>query len=157
TVTEGGARIDFSYHFIIWTEAQLAPVPRYVRDYGVPSFKIFMNNRGGEGARLGLPDIDDGFLFRLCEAAAEGGGMGCPHPETIEIAWVLRDRLKARDPDGRGALKTWNATRPPFVEAEGVQRAAYIAHTAGTPLYVVHTSSAEALEAALRHRRAGAN
>ena len=29
-----------------------------------------MNNRGGEGKRLGLPDIDDGFLLRLCEAAA---------------------------------------------------------------------------------------
>ena len=116
-----------------------------------------MNNRGGEGARLGLPDIDDGFLFRLCEAAAESGGMVCPHPETIEIAWVLRDRLKASDPEGRGGLKTWNATRPPFVEADAVQRAAYIAHTAGAPLYVVHTSSAEALEAALRHRRAGAS
>ena len=116
-----------------------------------------MNNRGGEGARLGLPDIDDGFLFRLCEAAAENGGMVCPHPETIEIAWVLRDRLKASDPEGHGGLKTWNATRPPFVEADAVQRAAYIAHTAGAPLYVVHTSSAEALEAALRHRRAGAS
>jgi dihydroorotase-like cyclic amidohydrolase len=155
-VTEKGARIDFGYHFIVSTEAQLAGVPAYVRDYGAPSFKIFMNNRGGEGARLGLPDIDDGFLFRLCEAAAKHGGMVCPHPETIEIAWVLRDRLKASDPHGTGSLKTWNATRPPFVEADAVQRAAYIAHTAGAPLYVVHTSSAEALEAALRHRRAGA-
>ena len=97
-VTEAGARIDFGYHFIISTEAQLAGVPRYVRDYGAPTFKIFMNNRGGEGKRLGLPDIDDGFLFRLCEAAAENGGMVCPHPENIEIAWVLRDRLKAPGP-----------------------------------------------------------
>ena len=126
------------------------------RDYGVPSFKIFMNNRGGEGARLGLPDIDDGFLFRLCEAAATCGGMVCPHPETIEIAWVLRDRLKKEDPDGRGGLATWNGTRPPFVEADAVQRAAYVADVAGAPLYVVHTSSAEALAAALRHRRSGA-
>ena len=74
-MTEAGARIDFSYHFIISTEAQLAGVPRYVQ-MGVPSFKIFMNNRGGEGKRLGLPDIDDGFLFRLCEAAAEHGLCG---------------------------------------------------------------------------------
>jgi dihydropyrimidinase len=155
-VTEKGARIDFGYHFIISTEAQLASVPAYVRDYGAPSFKIFMNNRGGEGARLGLPDIDDGFLFRLCEAAAANGGMVCPHPETIEIAWVLRSRLKESDPEGRGGLATWNATRPPFVEADAVQRAAYIANTVGAPVYVVHTSSAEALEAALRHRRAGA-
>jgi dihydropyrimidinase len=156
SVTQAGARIDFSYHFIISTEAQLAGVPCYVRDYGVPSFKIFMNNRGGEGARLGLPDIDDGFLFRLCEAAAASGGMVCPHPETIEIAWVLRDRLKKKDPDGSGGLATWNATRPPFIEADAVQRAAYVADIAGAPLYVVHTSSAEALAAALRHRRCGA-
>jgi len=156
SVTQSGARIDFSYHFIISTEQQLAGVPLYVRDYGVPSFKIFMNNRGGEGARLGLPDIDDGFLFRLCEAAAANGGMVCPHPETIEIAWVLRDRLKKEDPEGKGGLATWNGSRPPFVEADAVQRAAYLAHMADAPLYVVHTSSAEALAAALRHRRAGA-
>ncbi|MEL0099092.1 MAG: dihydroorotase, partial [Opitutae bacterium] len=60
-VTEAGSRIDFSYHFIISTEEQLARVPHYVK-MGAPSFKIFMNNRGGEGLRLGLPDIDDGFL-----------------------------------------------------------------------------------------------
>ncbi len=155
-VTQAGARIDFGYHFIISTEDQLAGVPRYVGDYGVPSFKIFMNNRGGEGARLGLPDIDDGFLFRLCEAAAANGGMICPHPETIEIAWVLRDRLKQQDPDGKGGLATWNGTRPPFVEADAVQRAAYLSDIAGAPLYVVHTSSAEALAAALRHRANGA-
>ena len=115
-----------------------------------------MNNRGGEGARLGLPDIDDGFLFRLAEAATEYGGMVCPHPETIELAWVLRDRLKKADPDGKGGLKTWNESRPPFVEADAVQRAAYIAWKAGAPLYVVHTSSAEALDAGLRLRDAGA-
>ncbi|MBW4092322.1 MAG: dihydroorotase family protein [Proteobacteria bacterium] len=155
-VTAAGARIDFGYHFIISTEDQLAGVPRYVQDYGAPSFKIFMNNRGGEGARLGLPDIDDGFLFRLCEAAAAHGGMVCPHPETIEIAWVLRDRARQADPDGTGGLATWNASRPPFVEGDAVQRAAYLAHTAGAPLYVVHTSSKEALMASLRHRRAGA-
>lgn len=155
-VTAAGSRTDFSYHFIISTEAQLAGVPRYVREYGVPSFKIFMNNRGGEGKRLGLPDIDDGFLFRLCEAAAANGGIVCPHPETIEIAWVLRDRVRQADPDGTGGLRSWNASRPPFVEGDAVQRAAYVAHTAGAPLYVVHTSSAEALNAALRHRRLGA-
>ena len=95
-VTQAGARIDFSYHFVISTEEHLSGLPRYVREYGIPSFKIFMNNRGGEGARLGLPDIDDGFLFRLCEAAASHGGMVCPHPETIEIAWVLRKRLEVQ-------------------------------------------------------------
>src|ERR1043166_8422339 len=126
-ITEAGARIDFGYHFIISTEEQLAGVPRYAREFGAPSFKIFMNNRGGEGTRLGLPDIDDGFLLRLCEAAAENGGMVCPHPENIEAAWVLRERAMREDPDGRGGLRAWNATRPPFVEADAVQRAGLFA------------------------------
>jgi dihydropyrimidinase len=154
-VTEAGSRIDFGYHFIISTEEQLAGVPRYASEYGAPSFKIFMNNRGGEGARLGLPDIDDGFLLRLCESAAKSGGMVCPHPETIELAWVLRKRAQEADPKGTGGLATWNASRPPFVEADAVQRAAYVAGTANCPLYVVHTSSAEALDAALRLRGHG--
>src|SRR3984893_16226962 len=154
-VSEAGARIDFGYHFIISTEAQLAGVPRYAREFGVPSFKIFMNNRGGEGARLGLPDIDDGFLLRLCEAAAENGGMVCPHPENIEAAWVLRKRLMAEDPDGRGGLRAWNASRPPFVEADAVQRAGLFARETGARLYIVHTSSRAALDAGLRARDAG--
>src|SRR5215468_1113443 len=154
-VTEAGARIDFGYHFIISTEAQLASVPRYAPEFGAPSFKIFMNNRGGEGARLGLPDIDDGFLLRLCEAAAQNGGMVCPHPENIEAAWVLRNRLMKQDPDGRGGLRAWNATRPPFVEADAVQRAGLFARQTGARLYIVHTSSREALEAGLRARDAG--
>lgn len=155
SVTEAGARIDFGYHFIISTEDQLAGVPRYAREFGAPSFKIFMNNRGGEGARLGLPDIDDGFLLRLCEAAAENGGMVCPHPENIEAAWVLRNRVMASDKDGRGGLRAWNATRPPFVEADAVQRAGLFARETGARLYIVHTSSRAALEAGLRARDAG--
>ena len=154
-VTEAGARIDFGYHFIISTEAQLTGVPTYARDFGAPSFKIFMNNRGGEGKRLGLPDIDDGFLLRLCEAAAASGGIVCPHPENIEMSWVLRDRLKAADPDGKGGLSAWNASRPPFVEADAVQRAGLAAEAAGCGLYIVHTTSAAALGAALTARRRG--
>jgi dihydroorotase-like cyclic amidohydrolase len=154
-VTEAGARIDFGYHFIISTEAQLASVPTYATDFGAPSFKIFMNNRGGEGKRLGLPDIDDGFLLRLCEAAARSGGIVCPHPENIEMSWVLRDRLRAADPDGKGGLATWNASRPPFVEADAVQRAGLIAQATGCGLYIVHTTSAAAPEAALSARARG--
>ncbi|WP_108658333.1 dihydroorotase [Acuticoccus kandeliae] len=154
-VTEAGARIDFGYHFIISTEEQLAGVPTYIREFGAPTLKIFMNNRGGEGARLGLPDIDDGYFFRLAEAAAQHGGMVSPHPENIEVAWVLRERAMKADPDGKGGLAAWDSTRPGFVEAEAVQRAAFLANKAGAPLYVVHTSSADALEAALVRRAAG--
>jgi dihydropyrimidinase/allantoinase len=59
------------------------------------------------------------------------------------------------DPNGRGGLRAWNATRPPFVEADAVQRAGLFARTTGARLYIVHTSSREALEAGLRARDAG--
>lgn len=154
--TAAGARIDFSYHFIISTPEQLAGVPDYIAKQGVPTFKFFMNNRGGEGKRLGLPDIDDGAFFKLFEMAAQHGGMVCPHPENIEIAWVLRDRTMQADPEGRGGLAAWNATRPPFVEAEAVQRAGFLARVTGAPVYIVHTSSAEALRSAEQQRAAGA-
>ena len=155
SVTERGARIDFGYHFIISTEQQLAGVPAYASKYGAPSFKIFMNNRGGEGKRLGLPDIDDGFLYRLCRLSASNGGMVCPHPENIEVAWLLRKDVMEADPKGEGGLASWNATRPPFVEADAVQRAGLFARNAGSPLYIVHTSSAQALEAARVARELG--
>ncbi len=154
-VTEAGARIDFGYHFIISTEAQLAALPRYVRDYGVPSFKLFMNNRGGEGKRLGLPDIDDGFLLRLCEAVAAHGALLCPHPENIEAAWILRDRAMAADPEGKGGLASWNASRPGWVEAEAVQRVGLFSRVTGARLYVVHISSQAAYEAAVQARALG--
>jgi dihydroorotase-like cyclic amidohydrolase len=121
----------------------------------VPTAKLFMNIRGNEGARLGLPGIDDGFLFRLLEALAAHRGMLCPHPENIEVAWVLRDRVLAADPEGADGLASWNATRPPFVEAEALSRACYFGRITGTPVHGVHTSSAEALAAALRQRAAG--
>lgn len=156
-ITESGARIDFGYHLVISTEEQLAAIPRYIADYGVASFKIFMNNRYGEGARLGLPDIDDGFMYRLCEMVAAGGGIVCPHPENIEIAIELRRRLLESDPEGRGGLALWNASRPPLVEADAIQRAALLSKAVGGRLYIVHTSSADALDAAVRMRQAGAD
>lgn len=154
-ITEGGSRIDFGYHLVIATEDQLAGVPKYVSDYGIPSFKLFMNNRRGEGKRLGLPDIDDGFLYRLADAAKKAGGMVCPHPENIEIAMALRDRIMADDPDGKGGLAAWNATRPPFVEADAIQRAALVTQAVDGRLYLVHTSSKAALDAATRMRDIG--
>lgn len=154
-VAEQGSRVDFGYHFVIATEDQLRGTPRYAKEFGAPSFKIFMNNRLGEGKRLGLPDLDDGYLLRLCESAAAVGGMVCPHPENAEIARVLRDREMERDPDGKGGLKTWNATRPPYVEAEAIQRAAIVARATGAPIYFVHTSSAEAMRAAIAAKSGG--
>jgi dihydropyrimidinase len=154
-ITAAGSRVDFGLHLVIATEEQLASVPDYAKAYGIPSFKLFMYSRGGEGLRIGLPDIDDGFLFRLAEAVVRCQGILCPHCENIEVAWVLGRRLMVADPKGKGGLAAWNASRPPFVEAEAVHRVATLARQAGAPVYMVHCTSAAALEAALTQRRLG--
>jgi dihydropyrimidinase len=156
SVSEQGARVDFGFHFVISTEKQLASIPTYVKEFGVASFKLFMYNRGGEGARLGLPDIDDGFLYRLAEASKSSGAIVCPHCENIEVAWVLRDRLLAEDPDGHGGLAAWSNSRPPFLEAEAVHRVSTLARSLGARVHMVHCSSAEGLEASVAQRALGA-
>jgi dihydroorotase-like cyclic amidohydrolase len=155
TVTSAGSRVDFGFHLVISTPEQLAGVPDYAKAYGIPSFKIFMYSRGGEGLRIGLPDIDDGFLFRLAEAVVQSGGVLCPHCENIEVAWVLGRRAMSADPDGKGGLAAWNNSRPPFVEAEAVHRVATLARHAGASVYMVHCTSEAALEAALAQRSLG--
>ena len=74
-----------------------------------------------------------------------------PHPENIEIVWRLRG---AEHPPDAPPLEVWDATRPAHVEAEAIQRAAFLARTAGASLYAVHVSSAGALEIAARERAA---
>ncbi len=156
SVTEAGARIDFGFHFVIATEAQLSEVPFLCRK-GSPTAKLFMNIRGDEGARLGLPGTDDGFMYRLLETLAAENGMLCPHPENIEVAWVLRDRVMRREGPDNDNLAAWNATRPPFVEAEALSRASYFGKITGSKVHGVHTSSAAALEAAVMQRNAGSD
>ena len=154
-VTAAGARVDFGFHFVIATDAQLAELPELIAK-GAPTAKLFMNIRGDEGQRLGRPGTADGFLFRLLECVHAHGGMLGPHPENIEVAWVLRDRVVAADPEGINGLASWNATRPGFVEADALQRACYFGRVTDTPVYGVHTSSAEALAAAVAQSKAGA-
>jgi dihydropyrimidinase len=143
-VMEGDSHTDFGFHLCVGSEEHVAEIPGYIRELGVSSFKFFMNFRGDEGKYLGLPGNDDGYMYDLLGAAADGGAMINPHPENIELVW----KLKSRPIDeSRGPLSAWNQSRPSFVEAEAIQRVAYMAQVTGASVYAVHTSSTLALEA----------
>ena len=110
-----------------------------------------MNNRGGEGKRLGLPDIDDGFLFRLCEAAAAQRRHGLPASGNIELALrAARARHGARS-GGHGRAEDLERHAAALRRGRrGAARRPVSRAVTGSPLYIVHTSSGEALDAALR-------
>ena len=141
--------IDHGFHFCLVTPEQIGQIPIYTKEFGVSSFKFFMNFRGDEGKYLGLPGNDDGFLYDLLRAVADNGAMANPHAENIEIVW----RLRREAVDGRaGPLRQWFDTRPPFVEAEAEQRVAYLARIVGASIYAVHVTCDEALTVLLRER-----
>ena len=66
------------------------------------------------------------------------------------------DELVARAlGDGHWEPKYHALTRPPLTEGEAVQRAIALAEMAGAPLYLVHLSTGEAMEAVERARARG--
>lgn len=143
------SRTDFGFHFVLGTSQHLASMPDYLREFGVSSFKFFMNFRGDEGKYLGMPGNDDAFMYDILALSAEHGAMINPHPENAEL--VRRLRNHPRD-ESKGPLWAWHQARPAYVEAEAQQRVAYLASVTGASIYAVHTSSEAALHAALRQR-----
>ena len=145
--------IDYALHAVISTREQLAEIDRYIDEFGVTSFKFFMSFRGEEGAYIGLPPIDDGLMFEVLEKLGQRpGSVLCVHTENIEVVWSIRKRLEE---SGRNDLKAWHESRPPFTEAEAAVRTMLFGRETGSTPYVVHTTTAETLQAARSFRREG--
>lgn len=134
---EGKACIDYGFHMIVTDlsdgrESEL----RRLANEGIPSFKLFM----------AYPDrlyVDDGTLYRAMREAGENGAVIMMHAEN---GIVIDEIVKRARAEGNTA-PIWHArTRPVQMEAEAVFRSVCIAEVAGAPLYIVHLSSAAALE-----------
>jgi dihydropyrimidinase len=148
------ACVDYGFHFCPSVESHLDELDRWLEDLGVSSFKFYMNFRGDEGAYLGVTGTDDGYFHELCQrVAGHERAVLCVHTENIEIARRLQARAIA---EGREGLPAVGAVRPPITEAENVNRAAFFSRQTGCPIYVVHLSSAAALDEVRRGRAQGA-
>jgi dihydropyrimidinase len=143
---EGNAVIDYGFHMTIVDLND--EVEREMDDLvaeGVPSFKVFM-------AYPGRMMLDDGSIFRVLRRTAANGGMVCLHAENGDVIDVLvREALRL----GHTAPKYHALTRPAALEGEATTRGCQLAALAGAPLYVVHVTAAEAVEAIALARRAG--
>jgi len=143
--------VDFGFHFSTASEQHLIELESYVRDYGVTSFKYFMNFKGEEGRYLGLDGTDDGYLYDLlAEAARIRGVTVVLHTENIEVVNRIRRRFQAA---GLSTLRDWCLSKPPFTESENVARALYFAEHHGATIYIPHLSSRLALDEVRRWRK----
>jgi dihydropyrimidinase len=145
------SHVDFGFHFSTASERHLAELDSYVRDYGVSSFKYFMNFKGEEGRYLGLDGTDDGYFYALLQRAAVIGGLTIVvHTENIELVNRFRREAMRRP---MNSLKDWSAVKPPFTEAEACVRAMCFAEHLGATIYIPHLSTRMALNEVRRWRQ----
>lgn len=143
--------VDSIFHPQIFTEQQIAEIPRYAQEYGIRSFKFYMS---------GMPGIvrsvsDDVLLEGFRQVASLGpDAIACVHCETGALIDKARNDLKKNKPEG--TLADWANAHPGEAEALAIQTAVYLAKIAGAHLYVVHLSSKQGLEVVKAARREGA-
>src|SRR6476620_1830117 len=144
---DGKAVIDYGFHMIVTelADAGLGDMDRMVRDEGITSFKLFM-------AYPGVFMVDDQTIFRALRRTGENGGLVCMHAENGGVIDVLvQDALRR----GQKAPKYHALTRPPRAEGEATGRAIALAEMASVPIYIVHLSSADALDKVRQARDMG--
>jgi dihydropyrimidinase len=132
--TEGESAVDFGLSAVIsgTQEDPIGELPGLIAS-GVPSFKAFM---------VYDFSLTDERLFEAFRAAAQHGGMVQVHCENATIIDALvADALAS----GHTAARYHAETRPTYAEAEATHRAIALARAAGSSVYIVHLSSADAL------------
>lgn len=141
------AASDYTFHVAVtwWDDSVHAEMGTLVREHGVNSFKHFMAYKNAIMA-------DDETLVKSFRRALELGAIPTVHAENGELVFQLQQELLAR---GITGAKAHPLSRPPEVEAEAANRAIAIANVLGTPIYIVHVSCAESLEAIVRARAKG--
>jgi dihydropyrimidinase len=134
----GKAATDYSFHMIVTElpDAGLNEMDTMVRNEGVTSFKLFM-------AYPGVFMVDDATIFRALRRTGENGGLVCMHAENGGVIDLLVQEALRK---GQKAPKYHALTRPPRAEGEATGRAIALAEMAGVPIYIVHLSSADALQ-----------
>lgn len=138
---------DYTFHVAItwWDESVHEDMGRVVREGGVNSFKHFMAYKNAIMA-------DDETLVNSFSRAAELGAIVTVHAENGDLVFRLQDQIyKAgiTGPEGHPL------SRPPAVEGEAANRAIRIAEVLNVPIYVVHCSARQSLEAVTRARNEG--
>jgi dihydropyrimidinase len=146
---DGNCAIDYGFHQIIGgvDDAALQAMA-YLSDHeGVTSFKLFM-------AYPGVFYSDDGQILRAMQTAAGLGATIMMHAENGPAIDVLVAQALAR---GETDPKYHSLTRPVELEEEATHRAIMLAKVAKAPLYIVHMSAKEAVDAVAHARDMGAN
>jgi dihydropyrimidinase len=143
---QGHCACDFTFHMTVsrYDEAAERQLVEIVKR-GVTSFKIYLAYKGAFG-------LNDQELYRTMQLARKLGVIIAAHCENADLIVELQHQLLAEDKTG----PEWHHdSRPPIVEAEGVQHLMTFAGLLGAHVYIVHLSCEEALRAAVAAKARG--
>jgi dihydropyrimidinase len=138
---------DYSFHVAItwWDGSVHDAMGTLTRECGVNSFKHFMAYKGAIMA-------DDETLVRSFSRARELGALCTVHAENGELVAHLQQEILE---SGITGPEGHPLSRPAEVEGEAADRAIRIAQVLNVPLYIVHNSCIESLQAITRARNEG--
>jgi dihydropyrimidinase len=145
-LAEGMAVADYGFHMIMSdvNDDTLKEMDQLVAE-GVPDFKLFT-------AYPGVFFSDDGAIFRAMQQTGKNGGLIMMHAENgLAIDVIAADTFNAgtTDPIGHGLA------RYSVLEGEATNRVIRLAQAAKVPVYIVHLSAREALNAVRMARDEG--
>ena len=146
-LADGKACVDYSLHPAIMDPRPevIDEVKKACREYGTPSFKIFM-----------VYDfrVDDATMIRLLEETKKYGGLVQVHAENVYIIQHMNEVLEKQ----KKLAPYYHAmSRPNIAEEEAIYRAAKMVEMTGSRLYIVHLSSLEGLQVVKDARDRGVN
>lgn len=138
---------DYAFHMAVtwFSDRTLSEMEACVREHGIPSFKTFMAYRGAIG-------IEDPELIQVMDQAHRLGGMVTVHAEHGDAVVALQKKFLS---EGKTAPKYHAMSRPSPVEGEATGRAIMLARMMGNPVYIVHVTCKEAVEAIIEARTRG--
>jgi dihydropyrimidinase len=139
--------IDYGFHSILTdvSKSALSELPDLVNKDGVSSIKLYM-------AYPDLLMVDDADIYNTMRKVGDHGGMVNLHAENgVVIQALIEEALE----QGNTSPKYHQLTRPQLMEGEATHRVIRIAELAEVPVYIVHLSAKEALDAVVEARDRG--
>ncbi|HEY5519085.1 MAG TPA: dihydropyrimidinase [Candidatus Limnocylindrales bacterium] len=143
---EGNTCVDYGFHMIVSdvTPGSLAEMDELVGE-GITDFKLFT-------AYPGVFLSDDGAIFRAMQQTEHNGGLIMMHAENGPVIDVVAGELVD---EGKTDPYWHGVARYPIFEGEATNRVIRLAEAAHVPVYIVHLSARDALEAVQSARDRG--
>lgn len=147
----GSSFVDYAYHVAFKGDLTFDVIEEIgdIISSGHPSFKVWMTNTTPSRPRQ---KTDVGWMWAILEQTAKHGGMLAVHAEDDDLVMFAYERLKR---EGKWGYENVHLAHSALSEALSFQRAIGLAERVGAPIYLMHVSAREGVDAIREARGKG--